>query len=104
MSEEKLDRMEGMLTQLVSMVGKMNERQNAMESTINSMKADMDSMKGGIVQLNNRVDKLEKKSEQRHQDIKDQLTLVRADQNLTWEKAVQNERDVAKLKGLQFGS
>jgi regulator of replication initiation timing len=70
MSEQKLDRMEEMLSQLVTTVG---------------------SLKGEMTEMKN-------ENERNHAVVMDKLRNIEVDQDHIWEKSVRNEREIAKLK------
>ena len=70
MVEERLERMENMISQLVQMVGNMNGR----------------------------LQKIEENSEERHVQLVDQLKQLEIDQDYIWEKAAKNEREIENIK------
>ncbi|MDF0728672.1 hypothetical protein PY093_18770 [Cytobacillus sp. S13-E01] len=70
MVEERLERMENMISQLVQMVGNMNGR----------------------------LQKIEENSEERHVQLVDQLKQLEIDQDYIWEKAARNEREIENIK------
>ncbi|ADU32124.1 hypothetical protein [Evansella cellulosilytica] len=76
MSEKQMDRFEGMLTQLVSMVGHLKE-------DVDTLKADMTGMKAT--------------QEKQHAEVMGKLELLRMDQEITWQKTVENERNIERL-------
>jgi hypothetical protein len=77
MIEKRLDRIEEMLTQLIEVIGTISTSQNRMEVRLDSMEA---------------------KNEERHQDILNQLKQLEVDQDIIWEKVSKEEREIAKIK------
>ncbi|SDY57005.1 hypothetical protein SAMN05421736_102296 [Evansella caseinilytica] len=84
MDEKQLDRFEGMLTQLVSMVGHLRE--------------DVDTIKSDVNMLKSHVAAVTEKQEKHHIEVIGKLEILRADHEITWTKTVENERDIARLK------
>lgn len=121
------NKIEDMLTQLITIVGtmqadfqgmkiQMNEMQlqmNGMQTQMNEMQTQMNEMQTQIQKLDNKVDQLdsrvsqletrvsqlETKGEERHKEIMNQFKTMENDQNFIWEKTVRNERDIASIKG-----
>jgi methyl-accepting chemotaxis protein len=94
MDEKRLDKMEEMLTSLITIVGNMNEKlqdtQNdvhEMKKDVHEMKNDMDDMKKNMQDINGKIT-----------NINTKLADMHADQDHIWEKAARNERELAKLK------
>jgi hypothetical protein len=82
MDEQRLDRMEDMLSKLITMVGNLNQQFQEMKNEQILMRSD---------------------NEKQFAKIHKTLAEIRSDQDYIWEKAVRNEREIAKLKGqLQF--
>ncbi|MGD7023442.1 hypothetical protein ACQCVK_12650 [Rossellomorea vietnamensis] len=67
--DERMERMEGMLSQLISTVGNLNVM-------VGHMKVE---------------------NEQRHKEIVTKLENLELDQEYIWEKAVRNEREIARI-------
>jgi hypothetical protein len=70
MTDDRFERIENMLVQLIQSVGQMHSKQDAMET----------------------------KNEERHEDLTKQLKQLELDQDFIWEKAVRAEREIEKLK------
>lgn len=126
MSEARLEKIEGMLSQLILMVGKMNETQVQMQQDIQQLKQEQQEMKGemkafkqeqqgmkgemktfreGQLEVKGKLDTIdqnqrnnEKKNEERHHEVSKRLKSMEVDQDFVWEKAVRNERELAVLK------
>ncbi|WP_456277524.1 hypothetical protein [Bacillus sp. AK128] len=84
MNEERVERMEGLLTQLVSMVG--------------SLKVDMEAMKKDMEDIKFELKEFKETNEREHSEILSKLKDIESDQDHIWEKTVRNERDIAKFK------
>ncbi|WP_246942836.1 hypothetical protein [Bacillus pinisoli] len=91
MIEKRLDRMEEMLTQLIQVVGTMNSSQHRMENRMDTMETKLHSME-------TRLEAMEAKNEERHQDILYQLSQLKIDQDIIWDKLSKEEREIQKLK------
>ncbi|MGM8215211.1 hypothetical protein ACLIA0_06490 [Bacillaceae bacterium W0354] len=112
MIEEKLDRMENMLVQLVRMVGDnnkdqkslrgqmtlMNDRLDSMEGRLDKMEGRLDSMEDRFNQMDGRIDRVEKKSEERHQIVMNKLEEMQLGQDYMLEKINRNEKEIAIIK------
>ncbi|MBP2242249.1 hypothetical protein J2Z40_002823 [Cytobacillus eiseniae] len=88
MNEEKMDTM---LSQLIKMVGNMHSDQQEMKQEMHQMKQDQ-------LGLQVQLEKMETKSEERHQEILARFKVLEIDQDFVWEKTVRNERDLANIK------
>ncbi|MBS4209473.1 hypothetical protein [Bacillus sp. FJAT-50079] len=125
MSEERFDRIEEMLAQLLKMVANTNQEQakmrkemalktdvdslkadmgtmktdmDSLKADMGTMKADMDSMKTEMGFMRENISRIEKKGDERHEQILSELQLIKIDQDFTWEKAVKTEREVGIIK------
>ena len=112
MSEERLERLEGMMSQLITMVGNMHNSiigiqkdMNGMQKDINGMQKDMNEiqtvqkehgLKFEAIEL--RMDKMETKNDLRHREVLNQMKRLERDQDFIWEKAVRNERELEIIK------
>jgi predicted nucleic acid-binding Zn-ribbon protein len=105
MSEERLDRLEGMMSQLITMVGNLHNSMSDMQKDMREMQKDMKEMqtvqkehgqKFESIEL--KMDKMETKNELRHQEILNQIKRLEKDQDFIWEKAVRNERELEIMK------
>ena len=77
------EKMEGMLSQLIKMVGMMHSEQQVMKQEFQDMKQD-------IVDLKDKVVEIETKSDIRHKEIMGRFKSLERDQDFIWEKAVRN--------------
>lgn len=114
-----MENIEDMLSQLISMVGNMRTEQaevkeeiSDMKNEITGMKSDMSGMKEettGVKQIQAemkqeqsqmRLEQTEMNTvnDKRHREFMDEFKILKADQDHTWKKTVQNERDIAILK------
>jgi regulator of replication initiation timing len=91
MDEKRLERIEDMLSNLITMVGSINsklqsslEEQAAMRSDISAIQKEQSAMRSEM--------------ETRHSEIMDKLKIIQADQDYIWEKSARNEREIAKIK------
>lgn len=112
MSEERLDRMENMLSQLISAVGvvmeeqshmrdeqkAMREDQTAMWREIKSLREGQKSMQENQTAMWNEIKAMRKESDKRHKEIMGKLRTLEANQDHVWEKASHNEREFIKFK------
>ena len=112
MTETQIERFEGMLTQLVSMVGSLKEdidtikndvsnlktEVSNIKTEVNNIKTEMNIMKTDINNLKADMKHMEEKQEKRHAEIIGQLELLRIDQQITWAKTSENEMDIERLK------
>lgn len=77
--EERLERMEGMLAAVIGMVG--------------DIKKEQIEMKKDLVELKKAIQK-----ENHQNETKNSLMSIEMDHEHTWQKTVQNEREISKLK------
>ena len=119
MKEEKLEKMENMLSQLITMVGNLNEKQQATDSKLDTMDSKLqatdsklhtmdsklqatdsklDTMDSKLQATDSKLDTMEKNNEERHTQVLERLRALEVDQNFIWEKAVRNEREISILK------
>ena len=88
MVEKRLDRMESMISQLIQMVGNMNEK---MDSKFLDMDKKFQEMDETLHQMDN-------KNEVRHGELVEQIKHLEIDQDFLWEKSARNEREIANIK------
>ncbi|MDE3840280.1 hypothetical protein C0966_13145 [Bacillus methanolicus] len=140
MKEDRLDRIEEMLTSIIAMVGKTNSIQQSMENRLQSLEDRMQGLENRMQSLEDRMQGLENRMqsledrmqglENRMQSLEDRMQTMEdkmqgiiaeqaemrreneirfnkidkkiesllADQDHIWEKAVRNEREIAKIK------
>jgi chromosome segregation ATPase len=105
MIEERLDRMEGILSQLVTMVGNLHTVQEEMLKTLKSFDSKISFLeeKASFAEtrfdaLESRLDNIEAKNDLRHGEIIERFKRLELDQDFIWEKAVRNERELELLK------
>src|SRR5699024_8839713 len=110
--EERLISIENTVGQLVKMVSTVLEQQNNMRQDIEIMKADIEVLKTdirmmkadiGMMQadiktLQNDQKNMRETSDERYNNIMEELKMIRADHNHTWEKVVRNERKIALME------
>ena len=89
--EERLERMEDMLANLIRMVGDMKREQLETRQEIKEMKQDQKATREDIARL-----RLE--NEKHHNEISSRISSIELDHEHTWEKTVHNEREISKLK------
>jgi chromosome segregation ATPase len=80
MTKSQMDRMEEMLTSLISVVGNTNQKLEKLTERVDVLSKDMHDVKEEVSQVH------------------DKLIDMHADQNYIWEKAAKNERELAILK------
>ncbi|QOR66388.1 hypothetical protein IM538_21925 [Cytobacillus suaedae] len=83
MEENKI---EEMLSQLIGMVGNMREGLVRVEE--------------GLVRVEEVHKEMKEQNELNYKGIMDKMNTLVIDQDITWEKAARNEREIAKLKKL----
>ncbi|WNF24948.1 hypothetical protein [Mesobacillus jeotgali] len=126
MTEERLERLEGMMSQLITMVGNLHNSMSDMQKDMKEMQTDMKEMQTNMKEMQTdmkemqtdmkemqtvqkehgqkfesielRMDKMETKNELRHQEVLHQLKRLEKDQDFIWEKAVRNERELEVMK------
>ena len=130
MSEERFDRIEGMLTQLIGVVAETNKKYDSMDARMEGLEGRMTSMKESQdtmrVEMNGfrddqksmrkemngfqddqksmrkEMDLMRDENAKRHQQIMEGFSSLEADQDHIWNKTVTNERNFAKFK-IQYG-
>lgn len=112
MNDNQLNRFEGILTQLVSMVGILCKDVSLIKADLADVKTDLANVKTELADVKAdlsdvRVDvsnlKLDlaqvKETQQRqHAELLGKLELLRVDHEITWAKTVENERQIERLK------
>lgn len=112
LSEERFDRMENTLSQIITMLGNVMEEQTAMKTdqatmkeeltTLKdmqaAMKADQATMKSDQATMWKEITAMKKESKEQHTEVMDKLKSIEADQEHIWEKAARNEREFARFK------
>ncbi|WP_249870307.1 hypothetical protein [Oceanobacillus saliphilus] len=83
---KRFDKLEDMMAQLIHTVGNVMEEQTSMKNEITSIKDGQASMKV--------------ENETRHQEVMEQLSILKADQDLIWDKSTKNEREIGIVKKL----
>jgi chromosome segregation ATPase len=91
MLEERLDRIEGMLTQLLTIVGNMQTVQQEHGKRLDAIEKRMDALEA-------RMDATDVKNDRRHSEIMDRFNRLEMDQDFIWEKAARNERELELIK------
>ncbi len=108
--EERFNKIEDMLSQLIHMVGTMKAEQEEMKSEITGMKSEITGVKSEITgikadlgtvkreqgELKDTVNILKRDNEHAHKEMLETLKSLESDQDFIWQKAVKNERDIAR--------
>ncbi|WP_413375770.1 hypothetical protein [Alkalihalobacillus sp. 1P02AB] len=94
--EERFNKIEDMLSQLIHMVGTMKAEQEEMKSEITGIKADLGTVKREQGELKDTVNILKRDNEHAHKEMAETLKSLESDQDFIWKKAVKNERDIAR--------
>ncbi|MEW8988098.1 MAG: hypothetical protein AB2401_14070 [Bacillus sp. (in: firmicutes)] len=98
MTEERLERLEGMMSQLITMVGNLHNSMSEMQKDMKEMQTVQKEHGQKFESIELRMDKMETKNELRHQEVLHQLKRLEKDQDFIWEKAVRNERELEVMK------
>ncbi|MEH7443648.1 hypothetical protein V7201_15155 [Bacillus sp. JJ1122] len=105
MLEERFDRVEGMLTQLLTIVRNIqtvqqehSKRLDSIEKRLDNLEAKMDSMEAKVDSMEAKMDATDVKNEGRHSEIIDRFNRLEMDQDFIWEKAARNERELELIK------
>ncbi|MCT8139129.1 hypothetical protein H1D32_16315 [Anaerobacillus sp. CMMVII] len=86
MIEQRLDKIENMLSQLIGMVGKLSVEQQ--------------EMKKEQLEFKSQLNEVEQKNENRHEQLIDRFQSFERDKDFIWEKTARNEREIGNLKRL----
>ncbi|WP_108668976.1 hypothetical protein [Peribacillus acanthi] len=106
MDEKRLDRMEEMLTNLITMVSDIRSELAEFRKEMKDFKEDMVQFNYEFKNIGLKKDTLDsadekyslrKQTGKNFDDFTNVLTEMRGVQELTWEKAIRNEREIAKL-------
>ncbi|MEH7343488.1 hypothetical protein V7122_06400 [Bacillus sp. JJ1532] len=98
MDESRLDKIEEMLTTLITMVGGTNSRLDMVEARLSKVEESLDKVEEELKNLKKEVSVVKEDQKQMRSEIMEKLMVIQADQDLIWEKAVKNERDIVKMK------
>jgi archaellum component FlaC len=98
MEEQRLDRMEDMLTNLIFMVGNLNKQQQLMQEDLRVVKEDLQVVKEDVQVVKEDQSTMRSENNKQFSEILKKLTDFQSDQDYIWGKASRNERDIAKLK------
>ena len=93
------DKMENMLSQLIRMVGNIQSDLQEIKQEQQEVKHELQEIKQVQQNMQNKLQELELKGTERHQEVLDRFKALEIDQNFIWEKTVQNEREIANIKG-----
>ncbi|MEH7331212.1 hypothetical protein V7161_00990 [Neobacillus drentensis] len=96
--EKKLDRMEEMLSSIISIVGNINQQLQEMKIEQQVMKKEQHEMKNDQEGMRKELAAIDSKNEAKFTEILNIVTDIRAEQEHIWEKSARNERELAKLK------
>lgn len=100
MNDQRLDKIEDMLSQLIGMVGKLNEEMQEMKKEQQEMKKDIQEMKKEQLEFKIQLNEIEQKNEKRHEQIIERFQTFERDKDFIWEKTARNEREIGNLKRL----
>lgn len=105
MSKERLDRLEGMMSQLITMVGNLHNSISDMQKDMKEMLTvqkehgkKFEAIETRMDTMETTLDKMETKNELRHQEVLNQIKRLEKDQDFIWEKAARNERELGIIK------
>ncbi|AVQ99961.1 hypothetical protein OBCHQ24_13390 [Oceanobacillus iheyensis] len=105
MSEERFDRMENTLSQIITMLGNVMEEQTAMKTDQATMKEELTTlkdmqaaMKADQATMWKEITAMKKESKEQHTEVMDKLKSIEANQEHILEKAARNEREFARFK------
>jgi phage shock protein A len=105
MTDNQFDRFEGMLTQLVSMVGHLREDVDTIKQDVAELKVDVAMLKTEVATLKTEMttmktelNTMKETQEKQHAEVIGKLDLLSVDQEITWKKTVENEREIERLK------
>ena len=98
METKRLERMEDMLSTLITMVGNINHKQQIMIEEQQIMKEVIQSIKEEQQNMKEEQHAMRNEMENRHNEILVKLNELQKDQDHIWEKTVRNEREIARLK------
>ncbi|MGD6844980.1 hypothetical protein ACQCVH_21000 [Bacillus infantis] len=112
MTEERFDRIEGMLTQLLTKVASMQTVQqdhsrkfdsidrkfDAIEKKFDSIDKKFDSIHRRFEIIEARMDSTDAKIDAHHKEVMDRFNRLELDQDFIWEKAARNERELELIK------
>jgi chromosome segregation ATPase len=98
MTEERFDRIEGMLTQLLTKVANMQTVQQDHSRKFDSIDRKFDSIDRRFEIIEARMDATDAKIDGHHKEIMDRFNRLELDQDFIWEKAARNERELELIK------
>ncbi len=105
MSVERFERIEGMISQLITMVGNMQKSMNGFQKSMSEMHTvqkehgqKFEVIESKLDALESRNDNMESKNEARHIEVIQQIKRLEKDQDFIWEKAARNERELEIMK------
>ena len=99
-----VDKIENMLSQLIRMVGNIQSEQQEMKQELQGIKQELQGVKQELVGVKqdqqdiNKLQDLEVKGEERHQEVLDRFKALENDQDFIWEKTARNEREIGNIK------
>jgi hypothetical protein len=103
MDEQRLDRIEDMLSKLITIIENLDQQFQEMKMEQQEMRNDMQEMKNDHQVMKNEHTLIRSDNENQFAKFHKTLAEIRFDQDYIWGKAVRNEREIAKIKGqLQF--
>lgn len=110
--EERLERMEEMLANLIRMVGDMKnelsevkQEQKVMKLDLTEVKQEQKAMKQDLTEVKQEqkatredLTQMRKENDKHFNEMNNRFVSIEMDHEHTWQKSVQNEREISKLK------
>lgn len=125
MKQEQADRMEEMISTLITMMGSFKSEIRSeitevkaeitgvksevielkteiteIKTEINEMKTEIDGIINSQLSMQEELRQMREENNGRHSEIISRFEILEANQEHTWEKTVMNERDIAVMKKL----
>ncbi|WP_374722432.1 hypothetical protein [Peribacillus tepidiphilus] len=98
MDEKRQERMEDLLSHLISITGNMNKKIHAFEERVDKLQESVEDLNQKFEELMEKQRIFEQgqiemrsENEKRHHKILEKLTILQADQDYIWEKSARNE-------------
>lgn len=94
--EEKIDRLESMISQLITMVAGLRQE---LKSEIAELRTEFKSDMAGLrSEFKSDMAAMSEKNDIRHEEVMEKLNFLDINQDITWEKTVKNEREIERLR------
>ena len=88
-----------MVRNIQSDIQEIKQEQQEIKQEQQEMKREQQEMKKVQQEMQSKLQGLELKGEERHQEVLDRFKALEIDQNFIWEKTARNEREIANIKG-----